>query len=182
MKTTSRGYLLEVKGKEDAALRKIGNPEMYELKFNRRKKAKSILYEKIKSTLDDAFMFGVRFGKLIAAKVKEIESRLTEEEMKKYIKKDTQKAKPTKYRLNRLLVFNNAMAEIEVERQRFFALYDLKVNAYLKDGYSRNQSRTNIEIMKLENQVINQVRKIVENLVFLNAQIGQFAGMKAGMK
>lgn len=182
MKTTAREYLLKVKQREDRALKKITDPIIYELKFNRKKKAKSILYSQIKAVLDDAYNFGVRFGKLIAAKLKEIESRLSEEELKKYIKTDTRKMKPAKHRLTRLSVFNQAMQEIEIERQRFFSLYDVKVDAYLKDGYSRNRSRTNIEIMKLENEVINRIRRAIENLVSLNAQIGQVEGMKKAIK
>lgn len=182
MKTTARAYLLEVKEHEDKTLQKIDEMAIYELKFNRKKGAKSILYDKIRPQLDAAYYWGFRFGREVSKKVEEIEKGLTEEELKKYVKIGSNKAVPTKYRLTRLLVFKNAMAEIEIERKRFFSLYDLRVDEYLKDGYSRNQARTNIAVAKLENEVINRTRRVIENIVYLNCQIGQIDGMKGAKK
>lgn len=178
MKTTTTEYLLKVKGIEKSALTSIDATVEYQLKYNRKKKAKSILYQVIKDDLDRAYQFGVRYGRMVGKETKKRTEEIPKGRESDFIKTDSKRNRPTKYRLTRQGIFTEAMTEIQIERDRFFALYDLKVDTYLKDGYSRNQATTNIEVMKLEHELINRTRRIVANLVYMNAQIGQFQGMK----
>jgi hypothetical protein len=182
MKTTTTEYLIKVKSIEKSVLEKLTAKIQYELKYSRKKKAKSIIYVVIRGDIERSYEFGFKFGVLIGKRTKELIGKVDSKDIGKYIKKDSGKSNPQKYRLTRKLVFDSAMKEIDIERDRFFRLYNLKVSTYLRDGYSQNRARTNIAVMKLENEIINKVRRVVSNMIYLNAQIGQVDGMKKELK